>query len=90
MQDVIKHGIGLVEPKQVLLFGSRARGDHNEKSDFDICFLQLSRPKDWSKFLVDVEEEPITLQKIDIVCYEDMNEEYRTNIEKEGALLYEQ
>jgi len=29
-----------VEPDRIILFGSRARGDHEEKSDYDICILK--------------------------------------------------
>ncbi len=29
-----------VEPDRIILFGSRARGDNDERSDYDICVLK--------------------------------------------------
>jgi predicted nucleotidyltransferase len=29
-----------VEPDRIILFGSRAKGDHQERSDYDICVLK--------------------------------------------------
>ena len=29
-----------VEPDRIILFGSRARGDNSERSDYDICVLK--------------------------------------------------
>lgn len=29
-----------VDPDRIILFGSRARGDHSEQSDFDLCVLK--------------------------------------------------
>lgn len=29
-----------IEPDRIILFGSRARGDSNEQSDYDICVLK--------------------------------------------------
>lgn len=29
-----------VEPDRIILFGSRARGDNEERSDYDICVLK--------------------------------------------------
>lgn len=35
--EIISHEI---EPDRIILFGSRARGDNEEKSDYDICVLK--------------------------------------------------
>ncbi|MDR1871820.1 MAG: nucleotidyltransferase domain-containing protein [Deltaproteobacteria bacterium] len=31
--------VSTVSPKKIILFGSRARGDHNEDSDYDILLI---------------------------------------------------
>ncbi|MGH7453572.1 MAG: nucleotidyltransferase domain-containing protein [bacterium] len=33
-----------VEPDSIILFGSRARGDNEERSDYDICVLKTGVP----------------------------------------------
>ena len=71
---------------RIVLFGSRARGDHRERSDIDLAIYDL--PKNtWSSFEDAVENLP-TLLSFDLV---DMNRpispELRTNIERDGIDL---
>ncbi len=33
-----------VDPDRIILFGSRARGDYSEQSDFDLCVLKAGVP----------------------------------------------
>jgi len=40
----IKNSIGKIAYKKIILFGSRARGDYNKQSDFDLLII-LSRNK---------------------------------------------
>ena len=88
IQDLVKHGIKLTQPSKVILFGSRARGDCCESSDYDIAFKNLSHPEKWVEFLVDYDEEPLTLHKVDLLKYEDASAQYRNNIDTDGVVLY--
>ena len=76
-----RHDVG-----KVMLFGSRARGTHHEKSDIDLAVFGGNV----NRFRLDVEEETSTLLKYDVV---DMNqqikEELREAIEREGIIIYE-
>jgi len=44
LTSVLKHLVAIlareVEPDRIILFGSRARGDSEERSDYDICVLK--------------------------------------------------
>ena len=44
MTPTLRHLIDIlireVEPDRIILFGSHARGDNEEKSDYDICILK--------------------------------------------------
>lgn len=77
----VKYGV-----EQVILFGSRARGDHWAKSDIDLAI----RGGDGVRFALDVEAHASTLLTFDIV---DLNEaiapELRDSIAREGVVLYE-
>lgn len=77
--------------EKLLLFGSRARKDHAERSDYDIAVFapQLShREKVMFNFVV---ADVPTLNKIDIVYIDEhLSGEMRQNIEKEGSVIYEQ
>ncbi len=77
----IKHSV-----EKLLLFGSRARGDHKERSDIDLAVYGGNA----AAFALDIEEETNTLLMYDIV---DMNlpiqDSLRRSIEDEGILIYE-
>lgn len=89
IQSLIRHGISLVRPRKVVLFGSRARGDHRPNSDFDIAFSNLGKPEMWTRFKAGAEEEPFTLYNTDLVIFEEMNSAYQANITSEGKTLYD-
>lgn len=76
-------------PRQIVLFGSRARGDFIEKSDYDISVLGISE-KEYANLLVAIDENDYTLKKIDLLRHENLNDDYIQNINKEGITLYEQ
>ncbi len=71
---------------QVLLFGSRARGDHHRTSDIDLA----TKGGDHERFALDVDEETSTLLKIDCVDLDgEVSDELRQSIEREGKIIYE-
>ena len=71
--------------EQVLLFGSRSRGDYKRTSDIDLAV----RGGDIDRFALDVEEET-TLLEYDIVDLDEpMQPELLESIQKEGKIIYE-
>ena len=72
--------------KQVILFGSRARGDHRERSDLDLAVSGGNFPA----FALDVDEETDTLLKYDFVNLDAaVQPELLAEIQKDGRILYE-
>lgn len=70
----------------VILFGSRARGDHQKKSDIDLAVVG----GDSGMFSLDVKEKTSTLLMYDIVeLSEYTSQELRTEINRDGRMLYE-
>lgn len=75
--------------QKVVLFGSRARGDNSDVSDYDIAiFNDDLSTVDKAYFNMDVEEIQ-TLKKIDIVFNDSISDEFMKNIRKEGIVIYE-
>ena len=73
--------------KKLCLFGSRARGDYEEKSDIDLAAYggQVSR------FRLEIEDRVPTLLMFDVVDMESpSSSELRENVEREGIVLYEE
>ena len=76
-----KHGI-----KELILFGSRARGDFNRASDIDLA----ARGGDICRFALDVEDETSTPLRYDVVDLDrNVQEDLRKMIETAGVVLYE-
>jgi nucleotidyltransferase substrate binding protein (TIGR01987 family) len=74
---------------KVLLFGSRARGDHNEKSDYDIAVVAPSIDSANKLRLIEEINNVNTLHKIDLVFINSLNENTAIckNIRKDGKTL---
>ena len=90
VQKIIELIISKTKPEKIILFGSRARGDNRENSDFDIaCIFKQKNEQAWSHLLVNLHEEVMTLWSVDLVDYSELSEEYKNNIKKEGVTLYE-
>ena len=74
---------------RVYLFGSRARGDNTEGSDYDFCILT---PDDYGLFEVggfyaDLRDALGT--DIDVVCEESLRNDFSRGVLRDRRLLYE-
>ena len=77
----IKHDI-----QKIVLFGSRARGTHRERSDIDIA----TSGSDANAFYWDIKENVHSLLFFDIVDLDSgASEDLKKEIEKDGVILYE-
>lgn len=73
---------------KILLFGSRARGDHKERSDIDLAIYGIPK-ENHARFWSDIDDLP-TLLKFDLVHVDEYTDaELVENIEKDGVTLYE-
>ncbi len=71
---------------KIILFGSRARGTHTERSDIDIAVYG----GDFEHFYWDVKEKPHSLLMFDIVQADvAISDELKQEIEKDGVTIYE-
>lgn len=75
------------QARRLVLFGSRARGDHCARSDIDLAVYDMP-VSERGTFWMEAEELP-TLLKLDIVHISpEMNPAFLKNIEKDGVTLY--
>ena len=71
---------------KVILFGSRARGDHKYRSDIDLAVTG----GDSTRFAVDADEVINTLIMFDVVNLDGVvQDELKASIEREGKIIYE-
>lgn len=80
---------GLID--KLILFGSRARGDAQLKSDYDIAVLAPRMTDDsWVRWSLEMKEKFPTLCSLDLLrLTPETPQALRTNIEREGKVLYE-
>lgn len=75
--------------EKIVLFGSRARGDNEARSDIDLAvFCPKASHPEWLK-LVKCIEEAKTLYFIDFIRLDEASQTFREKILKEGKVLYE-
>jgi predicted nucleotidyltransferase len=76
--------------EKIYLFGSRAKGLHEDRADIDLAILcPLASDLEWDKVLKIIEEAD-TLLKIDCVRYDKIkNEKFLNAIMKNHIVLYE-
>jgi predicted nucleotidyltransferase len=90
LNELIVLVLRFIEVKKIILFGSRARGDHTRTSDVDIAFvLEEAQNKNWPRFVAEADENLKTLLKLDLVRMDRANEQIKQSIEKEGHVIYE-
>ena len=74
---------------QLYLFGSRARGDADERSDIDLAaYAPHANQKDWLTFYFAIKNIE-TLLNVDVVRVEEASNELKEKIQQEGKLVYE-
>ena len=73
----------------VLLFGSRARGDADERSDFDIAIDAPRLTRDQWVDILHAAEDAETLLEIQIVDLRETDSKFRSRVMSEGVILYE-
>lgn len=88
IQNLVQYVVEKVHPEQVILFGSRARSDHRENSDFDMAVKGSVDAGTWTQLQVELDEIAVSLYPVDLVLYEDLGEDYKNNIQAEGKVIY--
>lgn len=71
--------------EKVILFGSRAKGTENINSDIDLCISYTGKSKGT---IVEEIDEVIGIYSCDIVFLDSLNENIKTQIERDGIEIY--
>jgi predicted nucleotidyltransferase len=89
LQGIILEAHEKIEIEEVVVFGSRARGDENPLSDWDLCFkFPDAKEAEWLDFVFALPETANTLLKIDAVNWNDIPPALKQSIEAEGLTVW--
>lgn len=89
-REIVERILAIAQPQRVILFGSRARGDADRRSDIDIAVAGASVTREeWLRILAALDAVE-TLLPIQAVRLEDVPERLRQRIAREGVDLYAQ
>jgi predicted nucleotidyltransferase len=90
LEFLAREARGLRSVEKVLLFGSRARGDAQDRSDYDIAVLAPAMSHaDWAAWTDKLTATAPTLLALDLVLLTaDLSPKLRENITREGRVVY--
>jgi len=87
-EDIMKIVRSYPEVKQLVVFGSRARGDFGKYSDIDFCVTNKESGFKITQFRMDLEDLNIPYL-VDVVDYNEIGEELRDKIKNEGYIIWD-
>jgi len=88
LQELIKRASDLLDLSKIILFGSRARGNARENSDFDLAF-EFSKKEKWGLFVTEAQEESPSLYDYDLIDLDSCDEKFKQKIFEEGVIIYD-
>ncbi|BAT71061.1 nucleotidyltransferase [Thermosulfidibacter takaii ABI70S6] len=83
VEELKKH-----KPRRIILFGSRAKGCHKKRSDIDIAVDMELTFREKRKLREKVDEVS-GLYSVDLVFLDDVEDDFKARILREGVILYE-
>lgn len=91
VEFVKKLALGEPTIRLVKLFGSRARGDHKPRSDYDFAISAPTMTQGgWARWKTNVQELAPTLCGLDLVWIEQLSDQNLLGaIDREGVVIYE-
>ena len=78
-----------VGASKVVLFGSRARGDAKETSDYDVVFYGITGKQHQAEVRYALDWNAPTLCSFDVIFDDEIPQELCENIKIEGKIIYE-
>jgi uncharacterized protein len=89
VRDALQLLVRVPEVQKIIVFGSRAVGDHDERSDFDIAISAPTLTKDGLSKVRDVIAQSRTLYRISISLLERMPDRLQACVSLQGIAIYE-
>jgi predicted nucleotidyltransferase len=79
-----------LQPKRILLFGSRARGKGKRYSDFDVALEGVAMTHRRERELKDALDVRLGIFSVDLINLDKVDPEFKALIKEGGRVIYEQ
>jgi uncharacterized protein len=79
-----------VDPKRIILFGSRATGKCREYSDFDIAVEGVEISIRRERLLKEALDQELGIYSVDLINLDTVDPEFKKLILEQGKVIYEQ
>jgi predicted nucleotidyltransferase len=96
-REIVRRIIGVADPDKVIIFGSRARGDHRPDSDVDILVIQESSEPRYRRAgplyaalaSLPVEVDVLVYTPREVLEWSKVDQAFVTTAVREGIVVYE-
>ncbi|MBM3381750.1 MAG: nucleotidyltransferase domain-containing protein [Betaproteobacteria bacterium] len=89
LKEIVFQARASIALEELIVFGSRARGDERPLSDWDLCFkFPTGKRTEWLRFSLDLPEKANTLLDIDAVDWNEAPEALKAAILREGLTIW--
>jgi predicted nucleotidyltransferase len=95
--EIVRRIVAVADPERVIVFGSRARGDHRPDSDIDILVIKESSEPRWVRARglygalasLPIEVDVLVYTPQEVHEWSEVEEAFVTTATREGVVLYE-
>jgi len=87
--EIINTTTKLVQPDQIILFGSRARGVAHRYSDYDIALVGVDMDHRTERRLKEALDERLGIFTVDLIDMSKVDPEFKEIIIRSGVVIYE-
>lgn len=87
LNALVDLAVSQIQPSEIWLFGSRARGDWKPTSDVDLFFETHCRNDQWANFVSDCDDLN-TLLPLDLVSIQRADQAFIQHVKSEGKCIY--
>lgn len=87
--EIINTTTKLVQPDQIILFGSRARGVAHRYSDYDIALVGVDMDHRTERRLREALDERLGIFTVDLIDMSKVDPEFKEIIIRSGVVIYE-
>ena len=89
LNEIVEIVIKDLNPKKIILFGSRGKGNFRFNSDYDIAVDSKQNDFRTKRRVKEKLDEVAGLKKVDVIFMNEVEKEFKEIINKTGRILYE-